>query len=76
MRVAMLELMRLMANSLVAEEAFAVEFAEEASLAERLGETDTSAIMRDISRRHRVKALELDGRLAAMRLQYEMMYTF
>ena len=74
MRVAMLELMRMMANSIIAEEAFAVEFADEAEEAERLSDSETAAIMRDLSRRHRVKALEQDGRLAAMRLRYAMLF--
>lgn len=74
MRIAMLELMRLMANDIVAEEVFAVEFAGEAEQAARMGDTDTAVVMLDLSRRHRVKGLELDGRLAAMRLQYATMF--
>ncbi|MBP2506269.1 MULTISPECIES: hypothetical protein [Methylobacterium] len=74
MRMVMLDLMRLMANGIAAEEAFAAEFADEAAQAERMGDSDTAEIMRDLARRHRVKALELDGHLAALRLQYAMIF--
>ena len=70
MRALMLELMRWSADGLVAEEAFARDFAEEAMQAERMGDAETAAIMRDLSRRHRVKALELAGRLAALCQQH------
>lgn len=74
MRVAMLELMRLMADDVVAEEAFADEFAEDAEQAWRTGDAATAEIMRDLSRRHRVKGLELDGRLAAMQVRYATIF--
>lgn len=74
MRMTMLEVMRQVADDIVAEEAFAAEFAEEAAQAERMEDTNTAEIMRDLARRHRVEALELDGRLAALRLQYAMIF--
>lgn len=74
MRTAMLELMRVMANDIVAEETFASEFAEDAEQARRLGDVGTAKIMRDLSRRHRVEALELAGRLAAMQVRYAVMF--
>ena len=74
MRIAMLEQMRLMVDDIAVEEAFASDFAEEAAQAERMGDDATASIMRDLTRRHRVKVLELDGRLAALRLHYTIMF--
>lgn len=74
MRIAMLERMRLMVDDIAAEEAFASDFAEEAAQAERVGDSDTASIMRDLTRRHRVKVLEFDGRLAALRLHFAMTF--
>lgn len=70
----MLEMMRLMAADIVAKEVFAAGLAEDAAQAGRMGDTDTAEIMRDLSRRHRVKGLELGGRLAAMQVQHAMMF--
>lgn len=74
MRLVMLELMRSMARGAVADEVFADEFADEAAQADRMGDADKAANMRDLARRHRIKALEANGRLAAMRLRYAMMF--
>ncbi|MGX9981568.1 hypothetical protein [Methylobacterium fujisawaense] len=74
MRIAMVELMRLMAEDIVAEEAFAIEFAREAEQADHMGDPATADIMRDLSRRHRVKGLESIGRLAAMQFRYATMF--
>lgn len=76
MRAQMLELMRQLANNLVAEESFAHEFAQKAAQAERLADVGTAAIMRNLARRHQVKALELDGQLASLRERYATLYGY
>lgn len=70
----MVERMRLVTDALASEEAFADEFSDEAVQAERVGDADTALVMRDLARRHRVEALKLDGRLAAMRRQYAVRF--
>lgn len=65
MRMVMLDLMRLMANGIAAEEAFAAEFADEAAQAERMGDSDTAEIMRDLARRHSNRGRLLGGQTVA-----------
>ena len=74
MRVEMLDLLRVLANSRVAEDVFASELAEEAAQAERIGDAGTAAILRDLSRRHRIKALASDGQFVALQQQYALLY--
>lgn len=74
MRAEMLELMRLMANGAMGDEQLACEFASEASECEAARDAGTAEIMRHLSRRHRIRSLELDAQLAAMRVRYTTLF--
>ncbi|WP_066926209.1 hypothetical protein [Methylobacterium sp. CCH5-D2] len=74
MQAKMLDLLRILANGRVGEEVIASELAEESAQAEHVGDTGTAAILRDLSRRHRVKVLELDGQFAALEQQYAVLF--
>lgn len=74
MRAEMLDLMRVLANGLVGEEALAEVCAREAAQREAWGERDAADVLREVARMHRVKALELDGQLAALRAEYTVRF--
>lgn len=70
LRAELLDLMRVLANGIVGEEALADVCAREASRREARGERDASGVLRDAARMHRVKALELEGQLTVLRAEY------
>lgn len=57
---------RFVAEDAAAERAFAEALWEEAVQAARMGDAEVAAVMRDLSRRHRVGALELDACVTAL----------
>ncbi|WP_128565161.1 hypothetical protein [Methylobacterium crusticola] len=70
MRAKMLDLMRTMANGIVADEAMAAELAAAATRMEAAGCATETATLHFLARRHRIKALKLQGSLAALREEY------
>ena len=64
------ELMRVLARGLVIDEALAGEIAEIARTAERECLVDEAEALRAIARNHRIRALEAQGYLAALREIY------
>lgn len=74
MRAEMLDVMRVMANGIVGDEAMAAKFAEHANEMEDAGHLGAAEVMRSRARTHRVKALELGGRLAVLQAEYTMRF--
>ncbi|WP_162559866.1 hypothetical protein [Methylobacterium radiodurans] len=70
----MLELMRLPVNGAKADELLAREFASEAAECQAAGDPGSAEIPRYLSRRHRIKSLELEARLTATRLDYTTLF--
>ncbi|KAB1070053.1 hypothetical protein [Methylobacterium planeticum] len=60
------ELMMVMIAGIALDRAMAHEFSEAAAAFETRGATDAAAILRSRAQYHRVKALELQGRVAAL----------
>lgn len=71
MRADMLEAMRLMADRIVSDDAMADLLIREATIREAGGEAYAGQVLRDVARHCRVRTLELGGRLAVMRAEYD-----
>lgn len=67
---AALDLVRVLAGDIVSDEALAGEIAAIAYLAEREGRFGEAEATRAIARNHRIRALEAQGYLAALRATY------
>ncbi|KMO10020.1 hypothetical protein, partial [Methylobacterium platani] len=64
-RYEMLNLMRTMANGIVAAEVVADHVAEVAAELDAAGENAAADVLRMLGRNHRVRSMELQGQLAA-----------
>lgn len=70
MRLAALEMIRALAHSLTAEEALADRMAQIAFKADALSDPTSAEAYRNLARTHRVRAIELGGRLAVLNQHY------